>query len=267
MGKASRRLARLGGVAALALVAGLATSTVAQAAPDNPVRPFIVGGENTTTEENPFVVALLTPQGQQFCGGSLVAKNKVVTAAHCTDGSKPEDIQVAAGRTKMSSQDGKVSKVTKVWVHPDYTDATKGFDVSVLTLETELDYKPVELAKKDDPGYGEGKNALILGWGNTSEGGDQSDQLQKATVPVTSDDTCKKAYGEYTPDAMVCAGKPEGGVDTCQGDSGGPMVVDGKLIGVTSWGEGCARPNKPGVYARVGAYHDVLQEQIGGGGR
>ncbi|RZS32516.1 chymotrypsin [Herbihabitans rhizosphaerae] len=268
MAKASR-LAGLAGVAAAVLAAGFATVGVADAAPqqDNgPVRPFIVGGEDTTTDENPFVVALLTPDGQQFCGGSLVAKNKVVTAAHCTQGSQPADIQVVAGRTKMSSQDGKVSKVTNVWVHPEYTDAVKGFDVSVLTLETELDFKPVELAKADDPGYAEGKEALILGWGNTSEGGGQADNLQKAAVPVTSVDYCKKAYPELVADASVCAGKPEGGVDTCQGDSGGPIVVEGKLIGATSWGEGCARPEKPGVYAKIGTYYDALMEQIGGGG-
>ncbi|MFI0466792.1 MULTISPECIES: S1 family peptidase [Saccharopolyspora] len=258
---APRRLARLAGVAAIA-VAGLTTASVAQAQPSD-VSPFIVGGEDANIADHPFTVALVTPDGQQFCGGSLVAPDKVLTAAHCTVGSQPTDINVVSGRTVISSDEGTVSKVTNVWVHPEYQDAAQGFDVSVLTLEAPVQEAPIELATADDPGYAPDSQATILGWGNTTEGGQQADNLQKATVPVVSDETCSGAYGEYNKDAMVCAGVPEGGVDTCQGDSGGPMVVDNKLIGVTSWGEGCARPGKPGVYARVGAYHDDIAAQIG----
>ncbi|MER7016185.1 serine protease [Saccharopolyspora sp. NPDC000359] len=261
---APRRLARFAGVTAIA-VAALSAASVAQAQPAQPadVNPYIVGGEDADIADHPFTVALVTPSGQQFCGGSLVAPDKVLTAAHCTDGSQPSDINVVSGRTVMSSQDGTVSKVTDVWVHPQYTDATQGYDVSVLTLEAPVQEAPIELAAADDPGYAPDSQATILGWGNTTEGGQQADHLQQATVPVTSDDTCSGAYQEYSPDSMVCAGVPEGGIDACQGDSGGPLVVDNKLIGVTSWGEGCARPGKPGVYARVGAYHDEIQEQIG----
>ncbi|QUH00435.1 serine protease [Saccharopolyspora erythraea] len=265
--RGSRRLARLAGVTAVALSA-FAAASVANATPAPPsddLGTFIVGGEDANVGDHPFTVALVTPDGQQFCGGTLAAPNKVVTAAHCTVGSQPADINVVSGRTVMSSSEGTVSKVTNVWVHPEYQDAAQGFDVSVLTLEAPVQEAPIELAKADDAGYAPDTQATILGWGNTSEGGQQADHLQKATVPVSSDDTCKQAYGEYNPDAMVCAGVPEGGVDTCQGDSGGPMVVDNKLIGVTSWGEGCARPGKPGVYARVGAYYDVLMEQINAG--
>ncbi|GAA0539439.1 serine protease [Saccharopolyspora subtropica] len=259
-----RRLVRFAGVAAIA-VAALTTASVAQAqpAPPSDVEPYIVGGEDADIKDHPFVVALVSPSGQQFCGGTLVAPTKVVTAAHCTVNAQPADINVVSGRTVMSSQEGTVSKVTDIWVHPEYQDATEGFDVSVLTLQAPVQEAPIELAKADDPGYAPDSQATILGWGNTSEGGQQADHLQKATVPVTSDETCSGAYQEYNKDAMVCAGLPEGGVDTCQGDSGGPMVVDNKLIGVTSWGEGCARPGKPGVYARVGSYYDVLMEQIG----
>ncbi|MGP4020083.1 S1 family peptidase [Saccharopolyspora sp. 5N708] len=258
---APHRLARLAGVAAIA-VAALTTASVAHAQPTD-VTPKIIGGEDADIADHPFTVALVTPDGQQFCGGSLVAPTKVVTAAHCTVGSQPGDINVVSGRTEMSSQDGTVSPVTDIWVHPEYTDATQGFDVSVLTLEAPVQETPIELATADDPGYAPDTEATILGWGNTSEGGQQSDHLQRAAVPVSSDETCQGAYAEYNPDAMVCAGLPEGGVDTCQGDSGGPMVVNNKLIGVTSWGEGCARPGKPGVYARVGSYYDDLTAQIG----
>lgn len=270
MAETLRRLALIGGVATAVAAAGIATISISATAEPGAapapasVAPFIVGGEDTTTDEFPFVVALLSTGGQQFCGGTLAAPNKVVTAAHCTVGEEPSAIKVAVGRTTMSSGEGTESAVTDIWVHPSYTDAAQGFDVSVLTLETSVEQAPLELASSADSAlYEAGSETTILGWGLTSEGGSQSDVLQKASVPVTSDDTCKTAYPEYTPDAMVCAGVDEGGIDTCQGDSGGPLVAGGKLIGVTSFGQGCARPSFPGVYARVAAYHDDLQAQIG----
>lgn len=259
---APRRLARLAGVVAVALSAAATVSVSAAQAEPADVTPYIVGGQDADIADNPFVVALLTPDGQQFCGGSLVSETKVVTAAHCTTGSQPSEINVLSGQTDISGTGGTVSEVSDVWVHPEYTDATQGFDVSVLTLDAPVQEAPVELATADDAGYAPGTDATILGWGTTSEGGSTSDNLKQATVPVSSDADCSEGYAEYSPDSMVCAGLPEGGVDACQGDSGGPIVADGRLIGVTSWGEGCARPGKPGVYARVGAYNDVLTEQI-----
>ncbi|MEV4646102.1 serine protease [Saccharopolyspora sp. NPDC049357] len=257
---APRRLARMAGVAAIA-VAALTSASVAQAAPAD-VNPYIVGGQDAEIADHPFTVALTTPDGQQFCGGSLVSPTKVLTAAHCTTGQQPTDIKIVSGRTTMSTTEGTVSDVTNVWIHPEYTDATKGFDVSVLTLGAPVQEKPIELATADDAAYAPDTQATILGWGNTSEGGQQADHLQMAQLPVTSDETCSKAYPEYSNQSMVCAGVPEGGIDSCQGDSGGPMVADGRLIGVVSWGQGCAQPGFPGVYARVGAYNDVITEQI-----
>ena len=97
----------------------------------------------------------------------------------------------------------------------------------------------------------------IAGFGATSEGGDTPDTLQKAQVPVTTDADCAAAYDSFDASTMLCAGYPQGGTDTCQGDSGGPLFGRTgagalKVVGATSFGEGCARPGKPGVYARVG---------------
>lgn len=256
---AAPRIARFAGLTAVALSA-FATLSVGQASAD--VNPFVVGGEDAEIADHPFVVALTTPDGQQFCGGSLASPTKVVTAAHCTEGEQPANVNVLSGQTSLSGNEGTVSEVSDIWVHPDYTDATLGADVSVLTLSAPVQQPTIELAAADDPGYAPDTQATVLGWGTTSEGGESSDHLQKANVPVRSDADCSAAYQEYKPDAMVCAGLPEGGVDACQGDSGGPIVADGRLIGVTSWGEGCARPGKPGIYGRVGAYNQELTEQI-----
>src|SRR5690606_10876732 len=98
----------------------------------------------------------------------------------------------------------------------------------------------------------------------TSEGGSTSDELLTAEVPMVSDEDCSAAYGEeFNSEDMVCAGLlDEGGVDACQGDSGGPLVLDGKLAGMTSWGEGCARPGKPGVYGKLTTFSDQVKEQV-----
>jgi trypsin len=268
MAETLRRLARFGAALALATcVSGLADLPTAGATPSaHQAAPFVVGGTDASTADYPYVVALTTSDGFQFCGGSLAAPDKVVTAAHCTTGESPSAIRVVAGRTRLSGSDGTVAGVTSIWVHPSYTDATNGYDVSVLTLDRDLPYATVPLASAADADlYRAGTQSTILGWGLTSEGAsDTSDTLQRASVPLTTDAYCSNAYSDYDSTAMVCAGLPQGGVDTCQGDSGGPLVAGGKLIGITSWGQGCAEAGYPGVYTRVRSYYDDIHAQLGG---
>ncbi|OLF13357.1 S1 family peptidase [Actinophytocola xanthii] len=265
------RLLRLAGVAAAVLasmgVAAAAASTATAAPAD--VEPKIIGGEETTTDENPFVVALTTPSGFQFCGGTVVAPTKIVTAAHCADGFSPSDIRVVAGRTTLSAGGGTVAGVTGIWIHPQWNPSALSNDVSVLTLDTALSQAPLAVASPADADlYAPGANSTVYGWGVT-ESGSPSDTLRKVDVPVTSDADCAESYpGTYDPASMVCAGLDEGGKDSCQGDSGGPLegvAADGtrKLIGIVSWGQGCALPEFYGVYGRVSAFHDLILEQIG----
>jgi trypsin len=151
-----------------------------------------------------------------------------------------------------------------VWTHPNYQSATGGSDIAVLTLDRDLQRPALPMATTADTAvYEPGQQAAVFGWGATSEGGEPSARLQRAVVPVTSDADCSAAYGEYDPAAMVCAGYPEGGVDSCQGDSGGPLVADGKLIGIVSTGSGCARPGYPGIYTRVASYEPDVRAQLG----
>ncbi|MFC7340757.1 S1 family peptidase [Saccharopolyspora griseoalba] len=225
--------------------------------------PPIVGGEPAQIEQSPWVVFLTDPMGNQFCGGTIGAANKIVTAAHCVEGTNPMELRVVAGREDKTTSEGTVAAATDVWVHPDYQSATSGADVAVVTLDRELPQPPLPLATTaDTAAYQPGREAEVFGWGATSEGGESSDVLQRAVVPVTSDADCSSAYGEYDPAAMVCAGYPEGGVDSCQGDSGGPLVADGKLIGIVSTGNGCARPGYPGIYTRVSSYESEVRAQL-----
>jgi secreted trypsin-like serine protease len=223
----------------------------------------VVGGVPVPIADHPWVVYLADSAGNQFCGGTLVAPTKVVTAAHCATARTPRSTRVVLGREDRMSDEGVVARVARIWTHPEYVSADQGADVAVLTLRTPVDYEPLPLAQPSDAVlYEPGTSGLVLGWGRTSEQGSSSRYLLGAIVPVTDHEYCYTAYPQYDPDEMTCAGYPEGGVDTCQGDSGGPFVAGGKLIGVTSWGEGCARPGKPGVYSKIGAYADVIAEQL-----
>jgi trypsin len=223
----------------------------------------IVGGSRASIADHSYAVYLTTADGYQYCGGTLVDDNKVVTAAHCADGSKPADIVVVAGREDKNSQAGTTSAVRKIWVHPDFTDVRSGADVAVLTLNRRLPYDSIHTAGADDKDlYEPGAVGTILGWGRIAAAGEPSRFLLKAEVPVIADASCRKSYPSFKPAGMVCAGLAEGGVDSCQGDSGGPLVVNGRLAGITSWGEGCAAPGRPGVYTRIATYAKELDEQI-----
>jgi trypsin len=223
----------------------------------------IVGGQRASIADYSFAVYLATADGFQFCGGTLVDDNKVVTAAHCVAGKTPVDLAVVAGREDKESGAGMVAPVREIWVHPEFKDVRSGNDVALLTLETRLPYQTIDLVGADQAEiYQAGQPGLILGWGRTAADGQPSRYLLQATVPVMADAECVKSYPAYLAASMTCAGLPQGGVDSCQGDSGGPFIVAGRLAGVTSWGEGCAAPGKPGVYTRLSTYAALLEEQI-----
>ncbi|MFE2474067.1 S1 family peptidase, partial [Streptomyces mirabilis] len=224
----------------------------------------IVGGTTTTTTAYPFMMQITDASQNQFCGGTLVAANKVVTAAHCMVGETTSSVRVVGGRTYLNGTNGTVSKVSKIWINPAYTDATNGDDVAVLTLSTSMSYTPASYVASTDTGvYATGATARIIGWGTTSESGSSSNQLRTATVPIVSNSSCAGSYGsEFVASDMVCAGYTNGGTDTCQGDSGGPLLIGGVLAGITSWGNGCAEAGFPGVYTRLTTFSSLVKTQI-----
>jgi secreted trypsin-like serine protease len=163
-------------------------------------------------------------------------------------------ISVEIGATNEG--DGEDRGVSRVTVSPDYL-LTDGYDIALLKLSSASTKAPTKVVGVSNTGlWAPGTLATIAGWGVTEEGGDTPSVLQEAQVPITTDAYCAGAYSSFDANTMVCAGYPEGGVDTCQGDSGGPLFggsgTSRRVVGVTSFGEGCARPGKPGVYARVG---------------
>ena len=238
----------------------------------------IVGGTTAEAGDYPWQVAVLKKQGPSLffiCGGTLIADQRVVTAAHCTSGSA-SSLKVLVGTQRLSTG-GSILNVSSYADHPSYSSSTDRFDAAVLELATsgiaaggETLSLIGEEGSGDDGLWAPGKLLAISGWGATSEGGSVSDQLREAQVPRVADSTCGQSdfYGsDFDPATMVCAGPVAGGVDTCQGDSGGPLAASTqdplpvsqndpsqwRLAGITSWGQGCAREKKPGVYTRVAA--------------
>ncbi len=227
----------------------------------------VVGGTDAEVGEFPYIVSLQGSWGH-FCGGSLIASDWVLTAAHCVRGGSIAKIVV--GLHNQKDLNGTESfKPAKVIAHSGYSSSTLDYDFALIQLDGHSSFKPIALndVTIEIP---EGSNieSVTSGWGYTKEGGwNLSQVLQKVTVPLVNQETCNQAYRNGVTDRMICAGFPEGGKDACQGDSGGPLIVkedngDHVLVGVVSWGEGCARPNKFGVYSRVSSVIDWIAENM-----
>jgi trypsin len=193
------------------------------------------------------------------------------------DGTKrpePDDIDVVLGRTTLSNSSAGVE--LELWSSPDaishhdqFNPVTFENDIGYLVLETPpalgASIAPIDIAGNDEAAlWAPGELQDVSGWGSTEFSGGV-DTLRAASVPIVADSTCLSEYGPinplalegFDPATMVCAGYQQGGVDTCSGDSGGPLEapLEGggyRLIGITSWGIGCALPNRPGVYTRIG---------------
>ncbi|MFI9232005.1 S1 family peptidase [Streptomyces rimosus] len=261
-----KHLRRVTAVGAVALAAASLQPAAATAAAPTPepgsVHTKIVGGTKASQGEFPFMVRL-----SMGCGGALYAKDIVLTAAHCVNGSGPNtDITATAGVVDLQDSQAVSVKSKEVLQAPGYNG--KGKDWALIKLAKPIDLPTLKIATDDKLTSGEFD---IAGWGADKEGGDQQRYLLKAKVPFVDDATCKKAYSDQlTPGEEICAGKLDtGGIDTCQGDSGGPMFRKDEAgqwlqVGIVSWGEGCARPGKPGVYTEVSTFAADIKKAADG---
>jgi trypsin len=224
----------------------------------------IVGGVPAEKGELPFQVSLQSTWGGHFCGGSLIKPNWVLTAAHCVD---DDNMKVVIGLYNQGDMTGaEVFKPVKIIAHPQFNRDTLDYDYALIQLDGQSTYQPIDLNRSEIDLSAGPVNVWTSGWGTTSEGSFALPKiLNKVEIPLVPTDVCnsKDVYDGGITEHMICAGLPEGGKDSCQGDSGGPLFMkqDGgafKLVGIVSWGEGCARPNKYGVYTKV----NVMTEWI-----
>lgn len=247
-----RALKRCSVVVATVAIAVVGLQPITASAAPNP----IVGGTRAAQGEFPFMVRL-----SMGCGGALYAKDIVLTAAHCVNGSgNNTSITATAGVVDLQSSSAIKVRSTKVLQAPGYNGTGK--DWALIKLAQPINLPTLNIATTT--AYNQG-TFTVAGWGANREGGSQQRYLLKADVPFVSDTACRSAYGSsFVAGEEICAGYlSTGGVDTCQGDSGGPMFRRDNAgawvqVGITSYGQGCARPNYPGVYTEVSTFASAI---------
>uniref|UniRef100_A0A8C6SEQ7 trypsin n=1 Tax=Neogobius melanostomus TaxID=47308 RepID=A0A8C6SEQ7_9GOBI len=230
----------------------------------------IYGGTKAFPGSNPWQASVQSrdrgsylPYGH-ICGGILISSCWVLTAGHCI--AQGKQYQVVLGGINILEQEAmdQTIPVTDIYVHPDYREALFSIHNDIALLKLQVTDSPycaketpfVKIACLPDEAFPAGTECVISGWGAT-ETQSYSSQLMDTNVFLISQEICKAPhiYASILDDSMFCAGVLQGGIDTCQGDSGGPLMCEKNgthyVTGVVSWGDGCGKKNKPGVYANV----------------
>ncbi|KAL7875128.1 hypothetical protein SRHO_G00060980 [Serrasalmus rhombeus] len=222
----------------------------------------IVGGYECPPHSQPWQVFLSKDDGERWCGASLISDRWAVSAAHCY--LPASRLALHLGEHHLFEDEGTEQRIwaEKAIPHPDYNQNTVDNDFMLVKLSEPAVFdeyvQPIPLATTCAK---EGEQCLVSGWGNQiNTGVDYATVLQCLDLPVIARSDCEASYTGQITENMFCAGFMEGGKDSCQTDSGGPLVCDGKLQGVVSWGNGCAFPGNPGVYAEVCRYIDWVKD-------
>ncbi|XP_038866718.1 trypsin-like [Salvelinus namaycush] len=220
----------------------------------------IVGGYAPAPHSIKYLVSIQSTRGQHFCGGSLINKYWVLTAAHCTIG--VEQIMIVAGDYSVSMYEGTEQFfIPQLLIpHPQYNKITNNADIMLIKLKAPVylnSYVSIAPLPRQSASVAEGQLCRVSGWGFTSSSGGQiPSSLRTVKLPIVSTAKCNssESFNGNITSNMICAGYSAGRKDACKGDSGGPLVCEGRIYGVVSWGMGCADAKYPGVYTAVSKY-------------
>ncbi|XP_040275784.1 transmembrane protease serine 11D-like [Bufo bufo] len=231
----------------------------------------IVGGTAATLGSWPWQASLHF-QGSHKCGASLISSSWLVTAAHCFSSSRDVNSwTVVLGTISLSTGSG--LKLQNIIIHENYTSGEYQNDITLLQLSSPVKFtpyiQPVCLPDALDI-FPDNSSCYVTGWGTLTDGGSLASVLQQAELKIINSKLCSnyQMYGYLIKPSMICAGYIEGKIDSCQGDSGGPLVAlqsnnRWSLIGIVSFGYGCALPMKPGVYTEVTYFRSWITQKSG----
>uniref|UniRef100_A0A3Q1FP63 trypsin n=1 Tax=Acanthochromis polyacanthus TaxID=80966 RepID=A0A3Q1FP63_9TELE len=229
----------------------------------------IVGGYAPVPHSIKYIVSIQTRDRRHVCGGFLINKYWIVSAAHCNIGGQSLNA-VLAGDYSLTIYEGTEQEILPhlVVTHPAYNSTTNNSDIMLIKLRAPIDlnsYVSIALLPRQGTAISEGRVCRVSGWGYTSPRGSQiPSTLRTVKLPIISSKRCNssESFNGSITENMLCAGYSIGGKDACQGDSGGPLVCDGRVYGVVSWGRGCADAQFPGVYTAVSKFRRWIDNTI-----
>ncbi|KAK5890983.1 hypothetical protein CgunFtcFv8_018281 [Champsocephalus gunnari] len=225
-------------------------------------RARIVGGEDCPKGECPWQV-LLVYKEKGFCGGVIFKPFWILTASHCIEDTEVQFLKVVAGEHNTAAAEGteQLISVSQILMHEGYVKHTADNDIALLKLSSPVIFSAFavpaclptrSLAERELWAV---REHTVSGWGRRAENGPTSTVLRRLKVPRIRTQQCEEQSGVKLTANMFCAGYIEGRQDSCKGDSGGPLVTQYHrttfLLGIVSWGRGCARPGNYGIYTRV----------------
>ena len=232
----------------------------------------IIGGNTANSNAWPWMAGLIhkhhSISNGLFCGASLIARDWVLTAAHCVFNENNDSFDIIINQAELDNHNAERLAVDHIIIHPLFDNFSLENDLALIKLATPSSVQPIQVlspfTSQDNPE----KSAIALGWGSISATSEQHPLiLHQVGLPIIDTPRCDAAMGDITDD-MLCAGDGLGYKDTCFGDSGGPLVVfdteskTWRQAGITSWGFGCAVVNFYGVYTRLKNYATFISDHI-----